>query len=334
MGKRISLTVDERVILHLLEYSSHEEDFEAPESTTQAGIATGIGIARKHVPRAVNKLIVDNLVLTRVSHVKGAKQRKKVYHLSPRGKELGRKIWETLGKKEVVLRGEDGSDKVMTVSELCFTHQVGRSPVQIIMALREGNVYDPTKAGEIVLEPEDERPSDTEGYLTIYRKALSRAWDDNILTREEAAILSELRAALRISDSDHRRLQEEVLVSKDIDDDGMGRMRLFTEVLEVALRDGKITQDEQDMLDELRKLLGIEDDVYRGILAERTLVGEAISPERRDDIYSDIYTSVLKEALKEGRKDNERDIVILLKKILSADEKGNNALLSKVRKYD
>ena len=146
MGKRISLTVDERVILNLMEFTHHEEDFEAPEGTTQGGIAEGIGIARKHVPRDVNKLNQENLVRSRVSHVKGAKQRKKVYHLSMRGKELGRKIWETLGKKEVVLRSEDGTDTRMTVSELCFTHQVGRSPVQIILDLQDGNVYCPSKA--------------------------------------------------------------------------------------------------------------------------------------------------------------------------------------------
>ncbi|MGA1872552.1 MAG: ATPase, partial [Thermoplasmatota archaeon] len=86
MRKKISLTVDERVILHLMEFIPNEEDFEAPEGTTQAGIATGIGIARKHVPRAVNKLLEDNLIISRVAHVKGAKQRKKVYHLTFEGK--------------------------------------------------------------------------------------------------------------------------------------------------------------------------------------------------------------------------------------------------------
>ena len=81
MRKNISLTVDERVILHLMDYIPNEEDFEAPPGCTQAGIAKGVGIERKHVPRAVKKLLGDDILETRVSHVKGGKQRKKVYFL-------------------------------------------------------------------------------------------------------------------------------------------------------------------------------------------------------------------------------------------------------------
>jgi DNA-binding MarR family transcriptional regulator len=336
MGKRISLTVDERVILHLLEFSLHEEDFEAPEGTTQAGIALGIGIARKHVPRAVNKLINEGLVATRVSHVKGAKQRKKVYYLTLRGKELGRRLWETLAKKEVVLHSEDGCEKTMTVSELCFTYQVGKSPVQIILDLREGNVYYPNKTGECRPESGPEDEVNLEDSLLIYRKALNRAWDDNILTREEAAILSELRTALKISDTDHRRLQEDILGSKEPQDESVNRIRLFSEVLDVALRDGKITQDEQEMLDELRRLLGIEDDMFKRILVERTRTDHAgaVPTEGKQDIYSDIYSTVLRQALKEGKTGDEREIILLLKKLLSMEDRDHALLLDKVRKYD
>jgi len=334
MGKKISLTVDERVILHLMDFSISEEDFEAPEGTTQAGIAKGIGIARKHVPRAVNKLLEDNLVLSRVAHVRGAKQRKKVYYLTYEGKALGRRIWETLAKKEVVIRGEDGCDTVTTFSELCFAYQVGRTPVQIISDLQEGNVFYPHKPiTDKECEVEDGKVQDPDIAVGIYKRALHRAWDDNILTKEEAAILEELRSALGITDEDHRRLQEEVLES--VEEDALNRKALLSGILDVALADGRITTDEQQMLDELRRLLGVDDLAYKDLLVSKS-VGDVglMTTERREDVYADIYSSVLREAMREGKSKEEQTLINLLKKILSIDEASHNTVMDKVRKYD
>ena len=89
-----------------MEFIPNEEDFEAPNGTTQAGIARGVGIERKHVPRAVNKLISDDIIESKVSHVKGGKQRKKVYFLTFEGKALARRVWENLAKKRVLIRDE------------------------------------------------------------------------------------------------------------------------------------------------------------------------------------------------------------------------------------
>jgi len=334
MVKRISLTVDERVILHLMDYSPYEEDFESPEGTTQAGIANGIGIARKHVPRAVNKLMEDAMISCRVSHVKGAKQRKKVYFLTFEGKALGRRIWESIAKQEVVIRDDEGKDTHTTFSELCFTYQVGKSPVQIISQLREGNVFYPHRMAQECPPEDDECIDDAfEGAHRIYRKALYRAWEDNVLTKDEAAILEELRSSLRITDDDHRRMQEEILDSKEGDDDGINRVRIFSEVLDVALSDGKITLDEQNMLDELQRLLGIDRQVARKISEERSGEGEGMTEDRKEEIFQDIYSSVLKETLKDGNiSRDEQNIIILLKKLLAIGESEHLELLDRARK--
>ncbi|MDG6225203.1 MAG: hypothetical protein QCI82_06790 [Candidatus Thermoplasmatota archaeon] len=338
MGKKISLTVDERVILHLMEYSLYEEDYEAPEGMTQAGIASGISVARKHIPRAVNKLMSEGLVASRVSHVKGSKQRKKVYHLTFEGKALSRRIWDALGKKEVIVRTEDGKDTPTTVTELCFTYQVGRSPVQILMDLRDGNVFYPHLASEPREEEVDEVVPAGDA-LKVYRKALTKAWEDDVLTRDELAILEELRGALRISDKDHSMLQEEILSSRDQMDQSTApsRTRLLSEILDVALKDGVITPDEQSMIDELQRLLGIDKETYMRMLMERTISSEGmdLSDERKEEIFSDIYSSVLKETLKDGNiSSDEQNILLLLKKLLSIEDEDHLRLLDKVRKYD
>ncbi|MFW3146814.1 MAG: hypothetical protein ACMUIE_08400 [Thermoplasmatota archaeon] len=325
MRKKISLTVDERVVLHLMDFIPNEEDFEAPEGTTQAGIARGIGIERKHVPRAVKKLIAEDLVFTRVAHVKGGKQRKKVYFLSFEGKALARRLWENLSKKRVVLRDENGQEKETTFSELCFTFQVGKSPVQIYLELEDGYMYNPHKA----LRKTNSVPAGgvEKGPLPsakdVYRNALKVAWEDSILTKEEAALLKGLRESLGLSEQDHMELQSEI-IGQGLDDiSGLNKKDIYKKILEVALRDGKITDDEQNILDELERILDLNDDVATTIKMEMKLLeGEGmLTEERRKRNYKDIYGSVIKESMKDGRiSRDEQNIIILLKKLLKIED--------------
>lgn len=326
MRKPISLTVDERVLIHLMEFIPNEDEFEAPEGTTQAGIAKGVGIERKHVPRAVNKLIADDLLETKVSHVKGGRQRKKVYFLSCEGKALARRIWENLSKKEVFLRDESGTDSEMTFSELCFTLQVNRTPVQLLIELEEGNVFNPHKAKqqEVPMERRGARKqSANPDAKDIYLKALKVAWEDSILTKEEAAILQGLRDSLGISEREHQDLQSDI-VGIGGAKKGLNKMEVYRRILEVALRDGTITNDEQDILDELENVLGMDEGQTTKLKMEmRLLKGEGImTSERRREAFKDIYGSVIRESLKDGRiTRDEQNIILLLKKLMNIGDK-------------
>lgn len=326
MRKRISLTVDERVIIHLMEFIPNEDEFEAPEGTTQAGIAKGVGIERKHVPRAVKKLMTDDLLDTKVSHVKGGRQRKKVYFLTYEGKALARRIWENLSKKKVLLRDENGNDTEMAFSELCFTLQVNRTPVQLLMELEEGNVYNPHKAAQLDV-PVDRRSvrkqfanSDAKD---IYMKALKVAWEDSILTKEEAAILEGLRDSLGISEREHQDLQSDI-VGIGRAKKGLNKIEIYRRILEVALRDGTITSDEQDILDELEDALGLDESQSTKLRMEMKLLqGEGImTSERRRENFKEIYGSVIRESMKDGRiTRDEQNIILLLKKLMNIGDR-------------
>ncbi|RLF67211.1 MAG: hypothetical protein DRN57_05965 [Thermoplasmata archaeon] len=326
MGKRIALTVDERVILHLYEFIPFEEDFEAPDGITQAGIAKGVGIERKHVPRAVNKLINDNLLESRVSHVKGGRQRKKVYYLTFEGKALARRIWESLSKKMVVIKEADGREKETTFSELCFTYQVGKTPIELLMELRDGNYYIPHEVTGTQEVPEKRAAKEVgkvENAKGIYMKALRKAWEDSILTKDESALLKELRDSLGISEEEHRALQEEIIGGTKAGGSSLDKMQVYRKILEVALRDGRITNDEQDILDELERSLGLDPDVTTQVKMEMKLLeGERImTSERKHDNFKDIYTSVIRESLKDGRiSRDEQNIIILLKKLMDIED--------------
>jgi DNA-binding MarR family transcriptional regulator len=322
MRKKISLTVDERVILHLMDFIPNEEDFEAPEGCTQAGIARGVGIERKHVPRAVKKLIADEIIESRVSHVRGGKQRKKVYFLTFEGKALARRIWENLAKKRVYIRDDTGKDAETTFSELCFTFQVNKSPVELLLSMEEGNVYNPHRTQHIESIPigKKKKPAKSPSEMKdIYKKALKVAWEDSILTKDEAAMLKELRSSMGISEEEHLDLQEEIIGSGTSGQKDINKSDTFRRILEVALRDGTITDDEQEILDELERILGLDEELATKIKMEMKLLeGEGmLTSERRRENYREIYGSVIRESMKDGRiSRDEQNIIILLKKLM------------------
>jgi DNA-binding MarR family transcriptional regulator len=340
MGKRISLTVDERVILHLYEFIPFEEDFEAPGDITQAGIARGVGIERKHVPRAVKKLMSENLVETRVSHVKGGRQRKKVYYLTFEGKALARRIWESLAKKSVIIREDDGREKETSFSELCFTYQVGKTPIQLLMDLKDGNYFYPHEFSENEEPSKKKKEKKTEevhGAKDIYKKALKKAWEDSILTKDESALLKELRDSLGISEQEHRMLQEEIIGGNTDVAASMNKMEVYKKILEVALRDGRITEDEQDILDELERSLALDKETITQVKMEMKLLeGEGVmTREKKHDNFRDIYSSVIRESLKDGRiSRDEQNIIILLKKLMEIEDQEHLKIFKSINEDD
>lgn len=321
MGKKIILTVDERVILHLMDFIPHEEDFEAPDGTTQAGIAKAVGIERKHVPRAVKKLIEQDLLMTRVSHVKGSKQRKKVYFLTFDGKAYARKLWRTLASKEVGIVDGKGEVIKTTFSELCFTHQVGKTPVELLTELDDDNIYDQSKLKNIRKKAEKKTTEKIEKSSEIYRKALTKAWEDQILTRDEDEMLRELRSVLSISEEEHERMQDEILNST-VDPAPMNREGLYQQILSVALKDGVITTDEREILDEMKRLLGLKADSTEEAAPTSDLGGE----------YRSIYRSVLSESLRDGKiTEDEQNIIVLLKKMMGIEDSNHVEIMNEIK---
>ena len=63
--------VQERILLHLLDYSDYKNSVEVPFSLSQMGIANAVAIARSNVPRAIAGLKDQGLLIERQAHVKG-----------------------------------------------------------------------------------------------------------------------------------------------------------------------------------------------------------------------------------------------------------------------
>lgn len=103
----ISLSAQERVVLHLMAYAKHAEAVEVPPDLTQRGIADAGGFNRRHFAQYVRPLLEEGLVEERNAHVEGALQRRKVYALSYAGWHKARGIRKRI--QNIVLRVKDES---------------------------------------------------------------------------------------------------------------------------------------------------------------------------------------------------------------------------------
>lgn len=106
--------------------------------------------------------------------------------------------------------------------------------------------------------------------LYLYLETLRVAFDDNIVTDDEAQILHILAQALGVAPSDTaecRSVVEGEVPSPFGEDDAfaghhMGDATTYQSALIAALDDDVITEDEWAMLDHLRRIIGLQEDQH------------------------------------------------------------------------
>ncbi len=92
------LTVRDRILVHLAEVIGSENGAQVPAEITQTGLARAAGIEQRHVAQYVRPLVKEGLVVERMAHVRGGKQRRRTYFLTPQGRnEAGRLRGNILG---------------------------------------------------------------------------------------------------------------------------------------------------------------------------------------------------------------------------------------------
>src|SRR5207245_3374688 len=86
-----SVTVGERILVHLSGFLRHAESYECPVDMTQDGIATALSLSRAHVALELKRLKSTGKVQERMAHVANARSRRKEYELTPAGHEISRR---------------------------------------------------------------------------------------------------------------------------------------------------------------------------------------------------------------------------------------------------
>jgi tetratricopeptide (TPR) repeat protein/DNA-binding MarR family transcriptional regulator len=114
----LSLPVDKRILLHIMEFSKFENQFEVPFAISQEGIAKAIGIRRDNVPRAMKELKNADLVIEKVARVEGVYRKRKVYFLTDHGFKFIQELKNKILSSEVLLKYEDGRIEPVKISEV------------------------------------------------------------------------------------------------------------------------------------------------------------------------------------------------------------------------
>ncbi len=86
------ITVGERIVLHLAQYSKHLNDFDAPFEVSQDGIGEALRISRAHAAIELKKLKEAGTVTERIAHIRAGPVKRKVYFLTEAGEGKARNL--------------------------------------------------------------------------------------------------------------------------------------------------------------------------------------------------------------------------------------------------
>jgi len=114
----MDLTVNERLLLYLRKYVRHRDDYTMPQDITQEGLARSIGVRITHIPRAVNKLEDEGLLLSQTRPITGRVRKRKVYFLTDIGQKQADELKKSLEKKKVIIKDMEGVSKEVLLEEV------------------------------------------------------------------------------------------------------------------------------------------------------------------------------------------------------------------------
>ncbi|MEE9151456.1 MAG: hypothetical protein V3U20_06465 [Thermoplasmata archaeon] len=252
---RFRSTIEDRILLHLLDFIKWRDEVEVPQNITQQGISEGVGIKKKHIPRSLKAMIEKDLVSGRTAHVTGKPQRMKTYSLTIKGEEKARRLRNHV--RDITIKVRDGSRdiKEMAIKDLGDLLKDTYSLAEVLSHISSDGIFNIEKVKETREEEKKETKRDD---LEIYKKALAQVWKDGRMTSDERDILHILRDCLNVSEKEHLVMEEKILenAEKSADSKVIG---VYKVALEQALADGKITEDERAILEKIKKRFNLKD---------------------------------------------------------------------------
>lgn len=142
VGAKYRLTINEKIMLHLLAHIRSKDLREAPHAITQKGIAESVHIRWNHVPRAVAQLIKMDYVFERVAHIEGKTRRQKTYYLTDEGMLAAKNLRERILGWDVYLKRPDAQIVKLRLSKVNSALKTKFSPLKLYMSLSEDGIID------------------------------------------------------------------------------------------------------------------------------------------------------------------------------------------------
>ena len=123
---RMRVTVQHRILVHLLGYTRVADRFDAPREVTQQGIADVLRVRRSHVTLALQTLRERHLVEDRIARIVGGARRKKAYALTPLGYERAQEARAWIASRDSV--GVAPSVELRPLATLVGTAELRTAP--------------------------------------------------------------------------------------------------------------------------------------------------------------------------------------------------------------
>ena len=131
-------------MLHLLDFAKHADAVEVPPAMTQEGIAQSAGFDLAHYSEYVRPLVEEGLVRERLAHVKGIRQRRKVYDLTDAGRMQAVRLRDRMKAEPVRVRDATGV-RESTVGQVLADLQGKVSILGIVRQAAESGVVEPAR---------------------------------------------------------------------------------------------------------------------------------------------------------------------------------------------
>ncbi|UCE74514.1 MAG: hypothetical protein JSV56_02095 [Methanomassiliicoccales archaeon] len=175
---KLRLTINDKILLYLLDNLQSKNKREAPLSITQKGIAEGVRIRWNHVPRAMLKLKNLDYVFEEISHIEGKTRRQKVYYLTDEGMLSARNLREKLLGWKIRLKRVDGQVLKIKLSEVNSSLKTNFSLLQLYHFISEDGMID---AEELAMGAQEEVSKKVEKIFFVKGEI---SWPKELISRE------------------------------------------------------------------------------------------------------------------------------------------------------
>ncbi len=311
-----TMTTEERTLLHLFDNPLPEGKWEAPFAVTQAGISAAVHVQRKHVPRTLKRLEKGEELTSGQRHVPGAKQRRRVYGLTAKGKARAGALRDKILAENVIKNG-----KKVVLNSL---RKGGQMTLDLLSFVDEGMVFYDTPVISPVSNPEGIASLDAQAGENLVRRMFARAWEDGKITKDEQHLIAEVVNFLGMHPERVGRLSDEARKEQN----APPPEEVYRDILRQALVDGEIVEDEFALLGTMREAFGIDMQTHDILLADA----------RKDPILDDAtmtYRATLITALEDGMITSDEDAMLrTLRENLGISDARHGSLLAELLDRD
>jgi DNA-binding MarR family transcriptional regulator len=112
------ISVEKRILLHLLKYNKPKYEYEIPYALTTNGIAENLGSSKSWATIPINQFVKSGKIHENIGHINHRNKRQKYYYLTNEGRKYAKKIRSALLKIEITLKGPEGTIKIMPLGRV------------------------------------------------------------------------------------------------------------------------------------------------------------------------------------------------------------------------